>query len=100
MVSSCEQLQLPDEVGGEEALALLLGQAEWTPMPDLPVRLSPTEKTADPMSAESCAVRVAGACRSRGLTSRRCLRGWCCRLRASKKNSQMQAARRQQVASE
>ena len=40
VVSSCEQLQLPDEVGGEEALALLLGQAEWTPMPDLPVRLS------------------------------------------------------------
>ena len=39
VVSSCEQLQLPDEVGGEEALALLLGQAEWTPMPDLPVRL-------------------------------------------------------------
>eukprot|EP01045_Picozoa_sp_COSAG04_P024414 COSAG04_NODE_3042_length_3244_cov_6.312242_2_plen_143_part_00 len=41
VVSSCEQLRLPDEVGGEEALALLLGQAEWTPMPDLPVSLSP-----------------------------------------------------------
>jgi hypothetical protein len=36
-VASCEQLQLPADVGGDEALAMLVGQAEWTVMePALP----------------------------------------------------------------